>query len=87
MGRGLLLLLASMLVIPAPTFGQEPAPQVPSFRAGVELVSVTATVRDKKGRLVKGLNAADFEVLDSGQRRAITNFRTDPSPVSIALLV
>ena len=86
MGRGLLLLLASMLVTPASTFGQEPAPEVPSFKSGVDLVSVTAIVRDKKGRLVKGLSAADFEVLDKGERRAITNFRTDPSPVSIALL-
>jgi VWFA-related protein len=86
MGRGLLLLLASLLVLPAPPFGQEPEPQVPSFKSGVELVSVSATVRDKRGRLVRGLNAADFEVLDNGQRRAITDFRTDPSPVSIALL-
>ncbi len=59
---------------------------MPSFKSGVELVTVTATVRDKRGRLVRGLNAADFEVLDNGQRRAITNFRTDPSPVSLALL-
>ena len=35
---------------------------------------------------MRGLNAADFEVLDNGQRRAITNFRTDPSPVSLAIL-
>ena len=87
MGRGLLLLLVSLALTPALTFGQEPqAPQTPSFKSGVELVTVTATVRDKKGRLVKGLQATDFEVLDNGQRRKITDFRADPSPVSLAIL-
>lgn len=86
MGRGILLLLASLVVLPASTFGQEPSPQVPSFKSGIDLVSVTATVRDKKGRLVKGLSAADFEVLDNGQRRTISSFRTEPSPVSLAIL-
>jgi Ca-activated chloride channel homolog len=87
MGRGLLLLLASLVVTPAATSGQQPTvPQTPSFKSGVELVSVTATVRDKKGRLVKGLTAADFEVLDKGQPRKITSFRAEPSPVSLALL-
>jgi VWFA-related protein len=87
MGRGLLLLLASLAATPVLTVGQEPtAPQTPSFKSGVELVSVTATVRDKKGRLVKGLTAADFEVLDKGQPRKITSFRAEPSPVALAIL-
>ena len=86
MGRGFLLLLASLLLPSPAILGQEPAPQVPSFKSGIDLVSVTATVRDKKGRLVKGLGATDFEVLDNGQRRTITDFRTDPSAVSLAVL-
>jgi VWFA-related protein len=69
-----------------PVLAQEPTPQTPSFRSGVELVTVTATVRDKKGRLVKGLTSSDFEVYDAGERRAITNFRAEPSPVSVAVL-
>ena len=87
MGRGLLLLLASVAMAPAVTFGQQPeAPTAPTFRSGVDLVTVTATVRDRRGRLVRGLARADFEVLDSGQRRTITEFRDDPSPVSLAIL-
>ena len=87
MGRGLLLLLVSLALTPALTFGQEPqVPQTPSFKSGIELVTVTATVRDQKGRLVKGLEATDFEVLDNGQQRRITDFRADPSPVSLAIL-
>ena len=88
MGRGILLLLASLVVTPAPTFaqGQPDAPTTPTFKSGVDLVTVTATVRDRKGRLVKGLDAADFEVLDKGQPRKITDFRAEPTPVSVAIL-
>jgi VWFA-related protein len=56
------------------------------FRAGVDLVTVSATVRDKKGRLVSGLEARDFEVVDGGERRAISQFRTDRAPLSLAIL-
>jgi Ca-activated chloride channel family protein len=86
MGRGFLLLLAWLLVWPSKGFGQQPEAQTPTFKSGVDLVSVTATVRDRRGRLVRGLSKTDFEVLDNGQRRTITDFRTDPSPVSVAVL-
>src|SRR5262245_7865855 len=56
------------------------------FRAGVDLVTVSATVRDRRGRLVAGLEARDFEVVDGGQRRAISQFRTDRAPLSLAIL-
>jgi Ca-activated chloride channel family protein len=86
MGRGFLLLLASLAVTPVSPVGQEPAAPQPSFKSGIDLVTVTATVRDRKGRLVTGLEATDFEVLDNGQHRKITDFRDDPSPVSLAIL-
>jgi Ca-activated chloride channel family protein len=88
MGRGALLLLAS-LAVPWPVFGQQAQPTTPArptFSAGIELVTVTATVRDRRGRLVKGLEAADFEVLDQGEARRIVDFRTEPTPLSIAIL-
>lgn len=56
------------------------------FRAGVDLVTVSATVRDRKGRLVTGLEARDFEVTDGGERRNISQFRTDRAPLSLAIL-
>jgi Ca-activated chloride channel family protein len=91
MRRGFLLLLA-FLAMTAAAFGQSPSgskdPQQerPTFKSGIELVTVTATVRDRKGRLVKGLTSADFEVFDAGKRRRIADFRSEPSPVSIAIL-
>jgi Ca-activated chloride channel family protein len=93
MRRGILLLLALAVASSvtasgqqSQVSGQEPQAQTPSFKSGVELVTVTATVRDKKGRLVKGLTSSDFEVYDAGERRAITNFRAEASPISVALL-
>jgi Ca-activated chloride channel family protein len=59
---------------------------VASFKSGVDLVTVSATVRDRGGRLVKGLDAQDFVVLDKGERRRIEQFRADRSPVSLAIL-
>jgi VWFA-related protein len=88
MKRGLLL-LGLLAMVPISAFGQQaPAgqPAQPTFKSGVDLVTVTATVRDKRGRLVKGLDAADFEVLDRGERRRITDFRAEATPVSLAIL-
>jgi Ca-activated chloride channel family protein len=85
MRRGFLL-LGLVLASSAPSLAQEPTAQKPSFKSGVDLVTVTATVRDKRGRLVKGLTSNDFEVFDAGERRAIANFGAEPSPLSVAIL-
>jgi Ca-activated chloride channel family protein len=58
----------------------------PTFKSAVDLVRITAVVRDRKGRFVPGLAARDFEVLDTGLPKPITEFRHDLSGVSIALL-
>ncbi len=88
MGRGLLLLLALVAATPAinTAQGQAVPAQQPTFKSGIDLVTVTATVRDRKGRLVQGLGITDFEVLDKGVRRPITGFRAEQTPVSIAIL-
>ena len=62
---------------------QEPAP---TFKSGVDLVRVSATVRDRRGRLVADLASRDFEVLDNGVPRPVVEFHRDWSSVSIALL-
>jgi VWFA-related protein len=77
--------LVVVLVSPHPaTRAQEP--QI-TFKAGVEAVTVNATVRDRRGRLVRGLTKADFEVIDAGMRREIRDFFTGDSPVSLAVLL
>jgi VWFA-related protein len=65
---------------------QEPQPPTVTFKGGVDLVRVSAVVRDHKGRFVQDLTARDFEVLDGGNARPITDFRRDQSGVSVAVL-
>jgi Ca-activated chloride channel homolog len=65
----------------------QPPDSKPTFKSGVDLVTVSAVVRDKNGRLVSGLDVADFELLDRGMPRKILQFRREESPVSLALLL
>lgn len=63
-----------------------PAERQAMFRSGVDLVTVSATVRDNKGKLVTNLNQQDFQVIDRGERRAISEFRSERAPLSLAIL-
>jgi hypothetical protein len=49
-------------------------PPGPVISADANLVELAATVRDRQGRLVGGLHATDFEVLDGNQPSEITFF-------------
>lgn len=57
------------------------------FKSGVELVSVSAVVRDRKGRFVSDLAQQDFTVIEAGERRLILDFRAEADgPVKVAVL-
>jgi len=59
-----------------------------TFRASVDVVTIQASVRDARGRPVRGLTANDFEVRDNGQLRPMLSLRADlRAPVSLAILV
>ena len=76
----------ALTLVPIVGWAQEAAEKQATFRSGVDLVTVSATVRDGKGRLVKDLQPKDFEVIDRGERRKITEFRADQAPLSLAIL-
>jgi VWFA-related protein len=57
------------------------------FRSGSDLVIVPTTVTDRTGRFVRGLKAADFEILEDGARRPIAQFSASRVPVSIAIVL
>jgi len=72
------------------SLGAQEAPAEPqqTFRSTVDVVTIQASVRDARGRVVSGLTTTDFEVRDNGQLRPILSLRSDrQSPLSIAILV
>ncbi|MGH9409883.1 MAG: VWA domain-containing protein [Vicinamibacterales bacterium] len=71
MGRlSLVLGVAIQLIAQSPTV-QNQTPQQPTFKSGVELVTIDATVVDKDGHPVKGLRPDDFIVTLQGQQRPV----------------
>jgi Ca-activated chloride channel family protein len=82
-------LLASSAAATAQVPSAPPAPEQPgaTFRSAVDVVSVAAVVRDRKGRFVPGLTQKDFVVLESGQPRPIVGFKAEEDgPVRVAIL-
>lgn len=74
---------------PSAPQGQQPPPgqQLPSFRAGVDIVSLTVTVTDPEGRYVTGLDADDFAVYEDGARQDVQFFNRSNLPVALSLLL
>lgn len=77
---------------------QQPAPQTTSplqtqapvgkISAQSKLVTVYATVRDKKGQIVKDLKKDDFSLDEDGHPQAVTYFaRENDLPLTVGLLV
>jgi VWFA-related protein len=64
------------------------AGQQPTFSTNVKVVSVLATVHDKKGFLVRGLTKDDFTLFEDGRPQNIRYFSQDSDlPLTIGLLV
>jgi Ca-activated chloride channel homolog len=90
-----LVLITSLTAALAPTLAaqdgaQEPVSNAeqPVFRASVEMVSMAAVVRNRRGRVVRSLSREDFEVLDAGLPTRLVDVRAEVSaPASVALLV
>jgi len=61
-------------------------PQEPSFKSGVELVTVSAVVKDRQGRLMTGLTSRDFEIVDAGHQRRVVDCRVEQGPITVAIL-
>jgi Ca-activated chloride channel family protein len=85
----LALVLSTTFVALTSLNAQPPVEQAQEpFRSAVDVVTIQASVRDGRGRLVQGLTRKDFEVRDNGQLRSLIDFRSDrQSPVTLAILV
>lgn len=76
---------ASLLAITASA--QPPDTQAPTFRAGVDVVSLSITVTDRDGRFVTDLDQPDFLVYEDGVQQDITFFTKTQLPIALALLM
>lgn len=76
----------------APPQGATPPPtastQAPTYTAEVKVVNILATVRDKKGLIVKDLNKEDFMLDEEGRPQEIRYFAREADlPLTLGLLV
>jgi Ca-activated chloride channel family protein len=84
--RAVTPLVALAVALGAVVAGQErPGGGGFSFRTGVELISVTATVTDEQGRFVSGLGADDFLVYEDGKPQVVQQFDAERVPVSLGI--
>ena len=76
---------------PAPSSPQQPdaapARQSPSFKAGVDLVSLNVTVADSASRYVTDLQQEDFQVFEDGVMQDVTFFNKTNLPIALGLLL
>ena len=90
MPRRTLAALSLAAMVPLVVAGQqppEPSDQTFVFRTGVELVNVSATVTDARGRFVSGLTRDDFVVYEDGELVEVTHFDNERVPVSLGIVL
>src|SRR5262249_20928737 len=64
------------------------AQDLPSIKVDVDVVSLLASVRDKKGALISNLEKKDFTILEDGKPQEIKYFTKETDlPLTIGLLV
>ena len=90
LGYALTLALGAALVAFEPTArSPQDRPTGPgfSFRTGVELINVTVTVTDERGRFVPNLRMEDFVLYEDGKPQTISQFDSERVPVSLGVVL
>ena len=86
-GCGALLVALTVLTVALPGAQNRPLRDTHPFRSGVEITSITATVRDAAGRLIADLPRDAFEVYEDGERQTISQFARERVPISLGVLL
>lgn len=77
-----------LFLVVCPGSAQQGAPAgSDAIKVDVNLVVLHASVRDRKGEFVPGLQKEDFHVFEDGRPQAIGLFRHEDVPVSVGLVV
>src|SRR5271165_6024093 len=83
-----LFTLGAVLLAQTPPQQQKPPDDLPTIKVDVDVVSVLASVRDKKNALVPNLEQKDFSILEDGKPQPIKYFtRETDLPLTIGLLI
>jgi Ca-activated chloride channel family protein len=78
---------ASMLVLLAFALTSHVRAQDSVFKSTVEVVPLTVTVTDARGKYVNNLVETDFTVLEEGVRQSLSFFANERVPIDLALTV
>lgn len=93
------LVIVAQLLVPGAAQQLPPAPpqpasarrtaetQGPSFRAGIDVVSLNVTVTDAQGHYVTDLRREDFSVFEDGVRQDVAFFTRTNLPIALSLLL
>jgi VWFA-related protein len=84
MSPDLILRRAALAIAAALILQQPPQQTPPTFRSGIDVVTVDVSVRDRV-KVISGLTAADFDVLDNGVRQNIVDVSYDKLPIDVTL--
>src|SRR5262245_4195059 len=57
------------------------------FESGVELVNLSVSVSDPRGRCLTDLEKLDFSILENGVQQTLSVFRRDDVPISLSVLI
>lgn len=79
------LLVAAGMVAAAQQ--DDPTTPLPSFRAGVDVVSLNVTVTDAESRFVTDLDQENFQIFEDGILQEITFFSRARLPIALSLLM
>ena len=86
--RFVLTAFGTLAALPLVVAGQQRATEDEQrfvFRTGIDLINVTATVTDRRGRFVGGLTQDDFIIYEDGRQVDVTNFSNERVSVSLGI--
>ena len=69
--------------------GQTPqrTPKPPTFEVGIEVINLTVSVTDARGRYATDLQEKDFAVFEDGVRQDLSLFTHEDLPISMVLMI
>ena len=81
------LVLVAMSIITTPRLTAAGQGSTASFSLDVSAVALDVVVTDARGRFVRGLTQADFQVLEDGTPQALTFFTSEGTPATTLVLL